>query len=398
MQRIFAVVVHGVRAQAAGQEQPQRGVVRRAQCRRRVAIAAPDGAADPQVVGLSKQRRQLRSGLAPLFGRPFGQDAQRLAVGESFQQLRCRVSVAGHAGTDPAVDVAHGVFPGPVSPQQLGQRMAVEADCDSQRRAAVAIPELHLRAVFEQDFHQRRIVVQHHRLVQAVALAAPDAHRPVGIAAMLQQQPRQFQIVVAQRVRQGVADVPLRRLGGEQRLEAGHVLAPHRVPHGAALVQRRPVGHVRASVDERLRQRRIARAADGRAERGAIAANSLGFAHARIDVCAQSHQFARDPHAAFVRASLESKPRTAQIEQRRPAKGRQAFVDGLGGESGGGLGVGKAQGASGRIRGERRPAFGQCLGALAITRKQCADQRLFRILGCHLGRVRFHARASYGSR
>ena len=210
--------------------------------------------------------------------------AAKLDLVETGGELAGAFRVASETGANPAIDVAYAIVVGVVPAQRFRQRVSLQADGDRQRGAAVAVLEIHRGVVGQQRFENGGIVVQHHRFVQAVAFAAPDAHRPVGIAVVLEQQPREGQVVEAQRMGQGVADVPLRRLGGQQRFEALRVGVPHRGPHRAAFVQRGAVGDVRTGGQQQLRQRGALGAVDGCAERGAAAADGLGFAHGDVHV------------------------------------------------------------------------------------------------------------------
>ena len=328
VQRVFAIVVYGVRVQTACQQQRQRAGM--------YFLRGPPFAckrpAHPQMVGGPEMLRQALADRAP-FRRGELRRCQRidgLRVREGFEQRSGLDRIARHAHADPSIHGADLVVLGAVFPQHSANRLPIQACRDRQGSAPIAVREVHFRAVLQQRFDDLRIVVQHHGLVQAIALEAPNPHRPVWIAAVLQQQAGEVQIVVAQRMGQGVADVPLRRLCSQEHSQTGHVALAHGVPHGAAFVQRRAVGDIRAGLDEQLRQGGIAGAADGGAERGAVAADGLRFPHSGVDVRSQGDELPSDVHS---RQSRLAAARRADVHQRRPVPGRQAFVDVLGGES-----------------------------------------------------------------
>ena len=260
----------------------------------------------------------------------YRQRIDRLRLRELFEQRTGLGRVARHARADPSIHGADLVVLGAVLPQHAADRLPIQACGDRKGSAPVAVREVHFRAMPQERFDDLRVVVQYHGLVQAIALETPDAHRPVRIAAVLQQQASEFQVVVGQRMGQGVANMPLRRFCFQQHSQTGHVVFAHGVPHGAAFVQRRAVGDIRAGLDEQFRQGRIAGAADGGAERGAVAADGLRFPHPGVDVRSQGDELPSDVHS---RQSRLAAARRADVHQRRPVPGRQAFVDVLGGES-----------------------------------------------------------------
>ena len=215
--------------------------------------------------------------------------------------------------------------------------------------------------------------------MQAVAAEPPRTHGPVGVRPGLQQPARQLEVVELQALWQRVAEVPVRRLGGEQRLQAIAVAMAHRLPHGAALVERGAVGGVGSLRQQQAHELRLPRPADGGAEHGAVAAHRLPLGRPGVGGGSQLQERPGELQSGSADLRVATAVAgAAERQQGRPAALPDGGVDVLRTKLARCRRVGQHQRARDRLRGQPRVPLQDRVGPLIVACQRGGDERGFR--------------------